>query len=96
MSYAVEAVRWTDDRLVHLVLWHYFEYVEDGLKAGPSVVRKMRDVAKEAERGHDLYLCYKGAVGRRIAVHVLKDGRQTLVDLPSGDPAQALADLPTL
>ena len=94
MAYAVEAVSWTGDALVESVRWHAFEYVDGGLRKGPSVICTIAKVAKAAESGEDLYLCYRGAVGRKIAVSTLPDGRKTLVDLPSGDQEQALNDLP--
>lgn len=94
MAYAVEAVQWAGDDTVKAVRWHSFEYVDGELEKGPSVVSSIDAVAVAAARGHDLYLCYLGAVGRRIDVVELPGGRKTLVDLPVGDAAQALADLP--
>ncbi|QHJ00948.1 hypothetical protein GT347_24935 [Xylophilus rhododendri] len=94
MAYAVEAVQWAPDRTVKSVRWHSFEYVDGELEKGDSVVSSIAAVAVAASRGHDLYLCYHGAVGRKIEVVDLPDGRKTLVDLPVGDQAQALADLP--
>ena len=96
MAYAVEAVRWTADRKVESVRWHSFEYVRGELEKGRSVVVDIAGVAKAAETGHDLYLCYHGAVGRKIDVLALPDGRKTLVDLPIGDQAQSLSDLPSV
>jgi hypothetical protein len=96
MAYAVEAVRWTADGKVESVRWHPFEYVRGELEKGRSVVVDIAGVAKVADRGHDLYLCYHGAVGRKIDIVALPDGRKTLVDLPSGDQAQALSDLPKI
>lgn len=96
MAYAVEAVHWTKDRTVASVRWHAFEYVDGELEKGPSVVIDIAQVAEIAQQGHDLYLCYHGAVGRKIDVVALPDGRKTLVDLPIGDQAQALSDLPHL
>lgn len=94
MAYAVEAVQWSGDETVRAVRWHSFEYVEGELEKGPSVVSGIEAVAAAAELGHDLYLCYHGAVGRKIDVARLPDGRKTLVDMPVGDTAQALANLP--
>ena len=94
MAYAVEAVSWTGDALVKAVRWHDFEYVNGDLQKGPSVTCAITEVAAAAERGEDLYLCYRGAVGRKIALTSFPDGRKTLVDLPCGDQAQALNDLP--
>jgi hypothetical protein len=96
MAYAVEAVQWTADRTVDAVRWHEFEYVGGALQKGPSVVVTIRGVVKAAASGHDLYLCYRGAVGRKIDVVALPDGRMTLVDLLIGDRAQSLADLPSI
>ncbi len=96
MAYAVEAVRWTQDKTVVSVRWHQFDYVDGELKKGESVVAGIAAVVVAASRGHDLYLCYNGQVGRKIEVVALPDGRQTLVDMPVGDQAQALADLPHL
>ena len=96
MAYAVEAVQWAPDKTVRSVRWHSFEYVDGELAKGESVVSSIAAVAVAAERGHDLYLCYHGAVGRKIAVLDLPDGRKTLVDLPVGDLAQALENLPRL
>jgi len=94
MAYAVEAVHWTEDQRVDSVRWHPFEYVEGELAKGESVVVGIAAVAVAAARGHDLYLCYNGAVGRRIGVVDLPGGSKTLIDLPVGDQAQALAQLP--
>jgi len=94
MAYAVEAVHWTNDERVDSVRWHPFEYVEGELEKGDSTVVGIASVAVAAARGHDLYLCYNGAVGRRIGVVHLPDGHKTLVDLPVGDQAQALSQLP--
>ncbi len=96
MAYAIEAINWTGDALVEAVRWHAFKYVRGDLKKGPSVVRTIDEVAAEAEQGEDLYLCYRGTVGRKIALVELPGGRKTLKDLPDGDQAQVLNDLPAI
>lgn len=85
MAYAIEAINWTGDALVEAVRWHAFEYVYGDLKKGPSVVCTINEVAAKADQGDDLYLCYRGTVGRKIAVVELPIGRKTLKDLPDGD-----------
>ena len=94
LAYAVEAVHWADERKVASVRWHSFQYVDGQLVKGQSVVSDMGEVAVVASKGHDLYLCYHGAVGRRIDLVRLADGSRTLVDCEVGDPAQTLRTLP--
>jgi hypothetical protein len=94
LAYAVEAVHWADDQTVESVRWHSFEYVDGKLRKGHSVVSGIGAVAIAAGQGHDLYLCYHGAVGRRIDLVHLADGGKTLADREEGDAAQSLRDLP--